>query len=66
MRLEALKFLEGVEKRVAVIEPDHKPDRDLPIFKVIEKRAAIGPRVERPPNRMDHQPRLVPVGRALP
>ncbi len=37
MRLEALKFLERVEKRVSIIEPDHKPDRHLPIFEVIEK-----------------------------
>src|SRR6266481_5936655 len=56
MRLEALKFLERVEKRVSVIEPDYKPDRDLPIFEVIEKRAAIGSRVERPADGMDHQP----------
>src|ERR1700693_4087929 len=39
--LEALKLLERVQKRVLVIEPDHKPDGHLPLFQVIEKGAAI-------------------------
>ena len=66
MRLEALEFLERVEKWVAVIEPDHEADRHLAIFKMIEKRAAIGRGVERPANRVHDEPRLVAVRSDLP
>src|SRR6516162_4191744 len=64
--LEPLELLEGAEKRVPVVEADDKADRDLPVFEMIEKRAAIGGPVERPADGVDDLPRLVPVGRHLP
>ncbi len=66
MRLEALELLERVQKRVLVIEPDHKPDCHLPIFEMIQKGAAISRGIERPADRVNDQPRLVPVGRDFP
>ena len=66
MGLEPLKFLERVQIRVLVIEPDDEPDRHLPRLEVIEERAAIGARVERPADGVHHQPRLVPLGCDLP
>ena len=66
MRLEALKFLERVEKRVLVVEPDHKPDRHLAVLEMVEERSAIGAGVERPADGVHHEPRLMPGGRYLP
>src|SRR5580700_2559116 len=42
MRLEPLKFLERIQVRVLVVEPDHETDRDLAFFQVVEERPAIG------------------------
>src|SRR5215469_16861053 len=66
MRLKALEFLERVQKRVFVIEPDHEPDRHLPIVQVIKKGATVSRRVERPADRMNDEAGLVPLGRDLP
>src|SRR5581483_1816579 len=66
MRLEALEFLIGREIRVLVAEPDHKADRHLAVLHVIEERAAIGARVQRPAGRMHDQSWLVPLGLHLP
>ena len=60
MRLEALKLLERVQERVPVVEPDHKADRDLMVFQVIQERAAIGVAVERPADRVHDEAGLVP------
>src|SRR6516162_9716177 len=45
---KTLKFFKRIEERVAVIEPDDKPDCNLAIFEMVEERAAIGLRVEWP------------------
>src|SRR5271155_5346384 len=37
MGLEALKLVERRERRVLIVEMDHKPDRDEPVAVVIEK-----------------------------
>ena len=60
MGLEALELLEGAQVRVGVVEPDHEPHRDLVVFEVVEERAAVGRAVERPPQGVHDQPRLVP------
>src|SRR5205823_795197 len=59
MRLETLKLLERVQERVVIVEPDHKPDRDLAIFEVVQKRAAIGAAVEWPADGVDDESGLV-------
>jgi len=66
MRLEPLKLLKRVQIRVAVVEPDDKADRDLMIFEVIKKRAAIRAPIERPPDRVHDTPGLVPLRRDFP
>src|SRR6185437_3759064 len=52
MRLEALKFLERVEERVAIIEPDDEADGDLIVLEMIDERATIGRAVHRPADGM--------------
>src|SRR5437762_2974898 len=66
MRLETLKLLERVQERVVIVEPDHKPDRDLAIFEVVQKRAAIGAAVEWPADGVDDESGLVALRRNLP
>ena len=66
MRLEALEFLERIDVRVLVVEMDDEADRHQIVVEVIEERAAAGAVVERPAERMLHQPGAVLVGRDLP
>src|SRR5262249_15721256 len=66
MRLESLEFLEGAQKRVLVIEANHKTDGHLPTFKMIQKRAAIGGGIERPADRVDDKPRPMSISGHLP
>src|SRR5689334_9537439 len=62
MGFEALELLERIQERVAIIEPDHQSDHHLAIFEMIEKRATVSLGIERPTDRVDHEPRLVPIG----
>src|SRR5262245_55804031 len=48
MGLEALELLVRREIGVGVAEADHEPDGDLVVLLVVEERAAVGARVERP------------------
>src|SRR3546814_9051668 len=51
---------------VAIVEPGHETERDLPIRLMIEEAAAVGVRVERPALRVDHPPRRVAGGVDVP
>ena len=64
--LEALEFLERRQIRVCVIEMQHEADRHQIVIEVIEKRAPAGPPVERPAERVLHQPLAMLPGRNLP
>src|SRR5450759_3797268 len=64
--LEALEFLERRQIRVAVIEMQNKSDRHQIVVEMIEKRAAAGAPIERPAERMLHQPLAMLLGRDLP
>ena len=59
MRLEALELVEGREIRVRVAKPDDEADRDLIVFEMVEERAAIGVRIERPADGVDDAARPV-------
>jgi hypothetical protein len=48
VRLPALEFLERAEEGIGVVEADHEAELDLVVVEVIEERAAVGARVERP------------------
>src|SRR3954466_10249032 len=45
MGLETLEFVEGGKIRILVVEPDHEPDRDLVVGRVVHPRPAVGPAV---------------------
>ena len=63
---KALELLERAQIGITVVKPDNKPDRNLPLFEVVEKRSAIGRGIERPTNRVDDKAGLVPRWRDLP
>src|SRR5215469_2057353 len=48
MSFKSLKFLERVQKRVLIIQADHKTDSHLSVFEMIEERTAIGATIKRP------------------
>ena len=52
MRLEALEFVEGRQRRILVVEVNDEADDDLIVLDMIEERAASGLRVERPAERV--------------
>src|SRR5579863_4887600 len=52
MGLEALKFVEGRQRRVAIIEMDDEADRDAILVEMIEETAAATLIVERPADKM--------------
>src|SRR3546814_20351449 len=62
VRLPLLHFLEGRGVRVAIVEPGHETERDLPIRLMIEEAAAVGVRVARPALRVEHPPRRLAGG----
>ena len=66
MGLEALEFLERRQIRIGVVEMNDEADRNQIVVEVIEERAAAGGIVERPAERVLHQPGLVLVRRDLP
>ena len=59
MRLEALELVEGREVGVLVVEVDDEADRHQVVAEVVEERAAAGAVVERPAERVLHEPRPV-------
>src|SRR5437588_3276174 len=66
MRLEALELLVRREIRVLVAQPDDETDGDLAVLEVVEERAAVGRRIERPAGGVHHEPQFVPLGPHLP
>src|SRR6185369_7172537 len=66
MGLPALEFLERAQERVLVVEADNEAELDLAVVEVVEERAAVGRRVERPAAGVDDEARLGLVGRDLP
>ena len=52
MRLETLKFVEGGERRICIVQMDDETHGDEAVFEVIEKRTATRAIVERPAERM--------------
>ena len=58
MGLEALEFLERRQIRIRVVEVHDEADRHQIVVEVIEERAAAGRIVERPAERVLHQPGL--------
>src|SRR3984957_11592114 len=52
MGLKALKFVEGRERRILVVEMDHKSDRNQPVAVMIQKRAAARAFGQRPTESM--------------
>src|SRR5437588_11076470 len=66
MLLEALKFLEWRDIRVAVIQVHHEADRHLAVFQVIQERAAAGAIIARPAEGVLRQTRPVFLRRDLP
>ncbi len=54
VRLPALEFLEGAEPGVRIVEPDHESQHQLVVLGVIEERAAVGVRVQRPAGGVQH------------
>ena len=65
MGLEALEFLERRQIRIVVVEVHDEADRHQVVVEVIEERAAAGAIVERPAERVLHQPGPV-LARARP
>ncbi|ABA50132.1 hypothetical protein BURPS1710b_1868 [Burkholderia pseudomallei 1710b] len=59
MRLVALELLERRQVRVRVREADDEADDDLIVVHVIQERAAVRVRRQRPAGRVDHEARLV-------
>ncbi|BDD93837.1 hypothetical protein PanNE5_32770 [Pandoraea sp. NE5] len=59
MGLVTLELLERRQVRIAVVEPNDETDRHLMIRQVVEERAAVGLRVERPAGRVDDETFLV-------
>ena len=55
----ALEFFERAQPRVRVVETNHETERHLVVVSVIEKRAAVGGRIEWPTGGVHHQSRLV-------
>src|SRR3546814_14766850 len=66
VRLPLLHFLERRNVRVAIVEPGHEAQCDLPVRLMIEETAAVGVRVERPALRVDPAARGVVFGIAGP
>src|SRR3546814_20544484 len=66
VRLPLLHFLERRNVRVAIVEPGHEAQCDLPVRLMIEETAAVGVRVERPALRVDHAARGVVFGIDVP
>jgi hypothetical protein len=64
--LELLEGLEGLQPRVAVVEPDDIADVHPVLVQVVEETAAVGARVERPTDGVLDQARLHAARRQLP
>ena len=58
VRLPALELLERAQLGVGVVEADDEAELDLVVVEVIEERAAVGVRVERPAGGVERQARL--------
>src|SRR6202046_1479401 len=56
MRLESLKLVEGRQRRIGVVQVNHKTDDDLIFLDMIEERATTSFGIQRPPEGMLHQP----------
>ena len=56
MRFVALKFFVGAQVRIGVTEADHVADGDQVVFHVIQERAAVRIRTERPAGGMYDEP----------
>src|SRR6185295_17024252 len=57
MRLEALEFAERRQPRIGIVEVDDEAERNQAVAEVIQERAAASAVVERPAERVLHQPR---------
>src|SRR5215467_6434878 len=66
MGLEALKLAVGGQVGVLIVEMDDEPDRDQVAAVVIEERSTAGAVLERPSQRMLHEPRRVRLRSHLP
>src|SRR3546814_5790747 len=66
MRLRLLHLLERGDMRVAMVEPGHEAERDLPVRLLIEEAAAIGILVQRPTLGVDHPALRVFLGVDVP
>src|SRR3546814_15345333 len=66
MRLPLLHLLERGDMRVAIVEPGHEAERDLPVRLMIEEAAAIGILVQRPTLGVDHPALRVFLGVDVP
>src|SRR5271165_340588 len=66
MRLEALELLERIDVRVRVVEMQHEANGHLAIAIVVKERAATGPVIERPAERVLHEAGLVLIRSDLP
>ena len=64
--LELLECLEGLEARIFVVETGDVTDVHAVAIEVIEKAAAVGPRVQRPANGVLYESRLGASCRELP
>src|SRR3546814_15152204 len=59
-------LLERGDMRVAIVEPGHEAERDLPVRLMIEEAAAIGILVQRPTLGVDHPALRVFLGVDVP
>ncbi len=66
VRLEPLELVVGRQIGIGIVEVDDEPDRNEVLAIVVEERAAAGRVVERPAERVLHEPALVLVRRHLP
>ena len=61
-----LESLEGLQTRIAVVEPDHIADIHAVVVEVVEEAATVGAGVERPADAVLDETRLDPARRQLP
>src|ERR1700722_4130851 len=59
MRLESLELVEGRQRRIGVVQVNHKTNDDLIVLDMVEERPPASFGIQRPPERMLDQPRRV-------
>ena len=55
MGFETLKFLKRTHPRIVIIQPHNESTGEQPIIHVIQKRAAIGARIQGPSHRVSDE-----------